>query len=187
MRRVYGADGRQSRAIVHDAGQPRRRTHRSPPSKAWAHAKPAPVQAAFIAEQAAQCGYCTSGMIMTAAALLAATPRPTVDQIKQGLAGNLCRCGTHTRILRAVMRAARGLGGTMPTQPMPLEPGVTGASRRDILKLGGALIVTFAFDRALPRVVAAQSRAASAIRISRSIPDRSTASSRSTLTARSPV
>jgi nicotinate dehydrogenase subunit A len=68
--------------------------------------KPAPVQAAFIAEQAAQCGYCTSGMIMTAAALLAATPRPTVDQIKQGLAGNLCRCGTHTRILRAVARAA---------------------------------------------------------------------------------
>jgi nicotinate dehydrogenase subunit A len=69
--------------------------------------KPAPVQAAFIAEQAAQCGYCTSGMIMTAAALLAATPRPTVDQIRQGLAGNLCRCGTHTRILRAVARTAQ--------------------------------------------------------------------------------
>jgi nicotinate dehydrogenase subunit A len=68
--------------------------------------KPEPVQAAFIAEQAAQCGYCTSGMIMTAAALLAATPQPTADQIKQGLAGNLCRCGTHTRILRAVARAA---------------------------------------------------------------------------------
>ena len=65
------------------------------------------VQGAFITEQAAQCGYCSSGMIMTAAALLSQTPRPTLDQVKQGLAGNLCRCGTHTRILRAVMRASR--------------------------------------------------------------------------------
>jgi nicotinate dehydrogenase subunit A len=65
------------------------------------------VQAAFIAEQAAQCGYCTSGMIMAAAAFLSTTPSPTIDQAKQGLAGNLCRCGTHTRILRAVVRAAK--------------------------------------------------------------------------------
>jgi len=70
--------------------------------------KPDPVQAAFIAEQAAQCGYCTNGMIMTARALLNQTPRPTPEQVKQGLAGNLCRCGTHTRILSAVMRAAKG-------------------------------------------------------------------------------
>jgi nicotinate dehydrogenase subunit A len=70
--------------------------------------KPDPIQAAFIAEQAAQCGYCTSGMIMSAKALLARTPRPTADQIKQALAGNLCRCGTHTRIVRAVLRASRG-------------------------------------------------------------------------------
>jgi nicotinate dehydrogenase subunit A len=69
--------------------------------------KPDRVQAAFIAEQAAQCGYCSSGMIMTAAALLSRTPRPTDDQAKQALAGNLCRCGTHTRILRAVIRASR--------------------------------------------------------------------------------
>jgi nicotinate dehydrogenase subunit A len=69
--------------------------------------KPDRVQAAFIAEQAAQCGYCTSGMIMAAVALLATTPSPTLDQAKQGLAGNVCRCGTHTRILRAVVRAAR--------------------------------------------------------------------------------
>src|SRR5258708_28869729 len=69
--------------------------------------KPDRVQAAFIAEQAAQCGYCTSGMIMAAAALLAVTPSPSIDQAKQGLAGNLCRCGTHTRIVRAVLRAAR--------------------------------------------------------------------------------
>lgn len=68
---------------------------------------PDPVQAAFIAEQAAQCGYCANGMIMTAKALLLETPRPTLEQVKQRLAGNLCRCGTHTRILRAVMRAAR--------------------------------------------------------------------------------
>jgi nicotinate dehydrogenase subunit A len=65
------------------------------------------VQTAFIAEQAAQCGYCTSGMIMAAAAFLSTTTSPTIDQAKQALAGNLCRCGTHTRILRAVVRAAK--------------------------------------------------------------------------------
>ena len=62
---------------------------------------------AFIAEQAAQCGYCTNGMIMQAAAILARTPHPSLDQVKQGLAGNICRCGTHTRILNAVMRVAK--------------------------------------------------------------------------------
>jgi nicotinate dehydrogenase subunit A len=69
--------------------------------------KPDPVQRAFIAEQAAQCGYCTSGMIIAAKALLMRTPKPTLDQARQALAGNLCRCGTHTRILRAVMRASQ--------------------------------------------------------------------------------
>jgi nicotinate dehydrogenase subunit A len=69
--------------------------------------KPDPLQAAFIAEQAAQCGYCTSGMIMRARALLRETPRPTEPQIKDALAGNLCRCGAHTRILNAVLRASR--------------------------------------------------------------------------------
>src|SRR5579872_5394918 len=69
--------------------------------------KPDVVQAAFIEEQAAQCGYCSNGMIMAAKALLAETPHPTVEQIKQSLAGNLCRCGTQTRILRAVERAAK--------------------------------------------------------------------------------
>ena len=62
---------------------------------------------AFIVEQAAQCGYCANGMIMTAAALLAETPHASLEQVKQGLAGNLCRCGTHTRILNAVMRVAK--------------------------------------------------------------------------------
>jgi nicotinate dehydrogenase subunit A len=69
--------------------------------------KPDAVQAAFVAQQAAQCGYCTNGMIMAAKSLLNQTPKPTPDQVKQGLAGNLCRCGTHTRIVQAVMLAAK--------------------------------------------------------------------------------
>ena len=67
--------------------------------------KPHPVQAAFIAEQAAQCGYCTNGMVMTSVALLKRKPDASLDDAKAALAGNLCRCGTHHRILRAVMRA----------------------------------------------------------------------------------
>ena len=70
--------------------------------------KPDAVSAAFIQEQAAQCGYCTNGMILGAKALLSETPHPTREQVKDSLAGNLCRCGTHTRILNAVMRAAKG-------------------------------------------------------------------------------
>ncbi len=68
--------------------------------------KPHPVQQAFIDEQAAQCGYCMNGMIMSAAALLAKTKSPTRQQIRSTLNGNLCRCGTHMRIVRAVERAA---------------------------------------------------------------------------------
>jgi nicotinate dehydrogenase subunit A len=68
---------------------------------------PDPVQQAFISEQAAQCGYCTNGMVMQTKALLTANAFPSVDQVKQNLAGNLCRCGTHTRILSAVMLAAK--------------------------------------------------------------------------------
>ncbi|TXN80112.1 (2Fe-2S)-binding protein [Methylobacterium sp. WL8] len=68
--------------------------------------KPHPVQAAFIAEQAAQCGYCINGMIMQSAALLSETPKPNETAIRQALAQNLCRCGTHQRIVRAVQRAA---------------------------------------------------------------------------------
>lgn len=67
---------------------------------------PSPVQSAFIAEQAAQCGYCTSGMVVAATALLKSNPHPTPEQVKSGLARNLCRCGTHTRIVNAVLRAA---------------------------------------------------------------------------------
>ena len=68
--------------------------------------KPHPVQKAFIEEQAAQCGYCINGMIMTAKALLGKKPNPNDREIRQALAGNLCRCGTHQRIVRAVKRAA---------------------------------------------------------------------------------
>ena len=74
--------------------------------------KPHPVQAAFIAEQAAQCGYCTNGMVMTTVALLRTTPKPTAEQAKAALDGNLCRCGSHDRVLRAVQRAAEGTTNT---------------------------------------------------------------------------
>ena len=69
-------------------------------------AKLHPLQQAFVDEQAVQCGYCINGMIMQAAALLAVNRKPTDDQIREALAHNLCRCGTHTRILRAVRRAS---------------------------------------------------------------------------------
>jgi len=73
--------------------------------------RPDRLQAAFIAEQAAQCGYCTAGMVMTARALLARTPRPSDQQVRQALAGNLCRCGSHARVIRAVLRAASATTG----------------------------------------------------------------------------
>jgi nicotinate dehydrogenase subunit A len=73
--------------------------------------KPHPIQAAFITEQAAQCGYCSNGMIMSAHALLQKKKKPSHDEIRQALAGNLCRCGTHHRILRAIARAALAMGG----------------------------------------------------------------------------
>jgi nicotinate dehydrogenase subunit A len=69
--------------------------------------QPSPVQKAFIEEQAVQCGYCINGMIMQATAFLAKTKNPSEVQIKKALANNLCRCGTHLRIVRAVQRAAR--------------------------------------------------------------------------------
>jgi nicotinate dehydrogenase subunit A len=73
--------------------------------------RPDPLQAAFIAEQAAQCGYCTAGMVMSARALLAQTPRPTEKQVRDALAGNLCRCGSHARVIRAVLRVAAAKPG----------------------------------------------------------------------------
>jgi nicotinate dehydrogenase subunit A len=67
---------------------------------------PHPVQRAFIEEQAVQCGYCINGMIMQSVALLKRTPKPSEEQVREELRPNLCRCGTHIRIVRAVMRAA---------------------------------------------------------------------------------
>jgi nicotinate dehydrogenase subunit A len=72
--------------------------------------RPHPLQAAFITEQAVQCGYCIPGMIMFAKALLDRIPQPSEAEVRLGLAGNLCRCGTHNRIVRAVLKAAQAGG-----------------------------------------------------------------------------
>jgi nicotinate dehydrogenase subunit A len=71
---------------------------------------PHPLQRAFIDEQAAQCGYCIAGMVMGAKALLDRNSAPSENDVRKALAGNLCRCGTHPRIIRAVLRAARMMG-----------------------------------------------------------------------------
>jgi nicotinate dehydrogenase subunit A len=86
-----------------------------------------PVQEAFIAEDAMQCGYCTSGMIVSAAALLARDPAPDEAAIRDALAGNLCRCGVYGRAIRAVQRAAetRGVAGGSPAA---MNRGVAGNS-----------------------------------------------------------
>jgi nicotinate dehydrogenase subunit A len=72
---------------------------------------PHPLQRAFIAEQALQCGYCVSGILMSAAALLKRNPAPTSDDVKAALDRNLCRCGSHNRMVRAVLRAAAEMAG----------------------------------------------------------------------------
>ena len=73
--------------------------------------RPHPLQAALIEEQAVQCGYCTPGIVMAAKAILDRTPRPTEAQLKQALNEVLCRCGTHDRAVRAVLRVAATMGG----------------------------------------------------------------------------
>jgi nicotinate dehydrogenase subunit A len=78
-----------------------------------------PVQQAFIDEQAAQCGYCLSGMIMMTTALLARKPDPTEDEIRRELSGNLCRCGTHLEIVNAVLRAAELTRQARAKDPRP--------------------------------------------------------------------
>ena len=72
-------------------------------------AKPHPLQKAFIDQQAAQCGYCTNGMIMASSAFLKVTPRPTVAQIQKAMTPYLCRCGTHHRILAAIQQASKAM------------------------------------------------------------------------------
>lgn len=76
---------------------------------------PHPIQSAFIAEQAVQCGYCASGVIVTAAALLEQNPAPSDAQIKKALVGHLCRCGAQPRMLKAVARAAKSRSGNKAT------------------------------------------------------------------------
>jgi nicotinate dehydrogenase subunit A len=73
--------------------------------------RPHPLQSAFLAEQAAQCGYCLSGMLISAAALLRRNPDPTAAEVRTALDRNLCRCGAHNRIVRAVLRAAKQTRG----------------------------------------------------------------------------
>jgi nicotinate dehydrogenase subunit A len=74
--------------------------------------KPHPLQKAFIEEQAAQCGYCIAGMLMSAKALLDVNSHPSEADVRRGLADNLCRCGTHNRIIRAVLKASQAMGRT---------------------------------------------------------------------------
>jgi nicotinate dehydrogenase subunit A len=71
-------------------------------------ASPHPIQKAFIEHQVPQCGYCTSGMIMSAASLLATNKKPTEAEMRTALEGNLCRCGTHVRVLAAIASMAQG-------------------------------------------------------------------------------
>lgn len=76
-----------------------------------------PVQQAFLDQQAAQCGYCTSGMIISAAGLLAEHPCPSEPQVREALDGNLCRCGSHQRIIAAVLAAARATASRTEVRP----------------------------------------------------------------------
>jgi hypothetical protein len=105
VRRMHGDDRGRSGPILPDARVEGRRPRGDDAGRPRL-ARPHRVQAAFIAEQAAQCGYCSNGMIMTSAALLAREAKPDAAKIKDALAGNLCRCGTHDRIVKAVLRAA---------------------------------------------------------------------------------
>ena len=91
--------------------------------------RPGAVQAAFEAEQAAQCGYCIPGMMIRAHALISRNPRPTETEIRQALSPNLCRCGTHMRILRAVRRAAVAMGGGVQNPAEPVGAGHEAAER----------------------------------------------------------
>lgn len=97
-----------------------------------------PVQRAFVEEQAAQCGYCLNGMIMTTVALLDRDPAPDEATIRRELAGNLCRCGTHVEILRAVKRAASAIRAATCSSPAtPGDPPPTGI---DVRSRSGALV-----------------------------------------------
>lgn len=81
--------------------------------------RPHPVSQAFVNHDAQQCGYCTPGMVMAAKGLLDRNPKPTDDQVKRGMSGNLCRCGTYVGIRKAVMEASAGMGAAAPRGDKP--------------------------------------------------------------------
>ena len=92
-------------------------------------AAPHPLQAAFLAEQAGQCGYCLSGILVSAAALLARDPAPAEDAIRAALEPHLCRCGSHNRIIRAVQRAAREIRAASDRRRAEPEPSTGDVTR----------------------------------------------------------
>ena len=146
----------------------------SRPSKVSARRTNPIVQAAFIAAQAAQCGYCTTGCVMATKALLMRTPNPTIDQAKEALAGNLCRCGAHTRLLRSCSRV------TEPPEPRS-DPAELQSAR---LAEGGGRPRRQLHLRRAAGFRRAGDRVRSPTTAGRSIPEKSTASSRSRRTVR---
>ena len=106
MRRLHRPRQRRGGALLRAAGRRSSSGAVTTLEGLGTSAKPSKLQQAFIDEQAAQCGYCINGMIMTSAALLAKNKSPSEDDIRAALADNLCRCGTHKRIVAAVKRAA---------------------------------------------------------------------------------
>jgi nicotinate dehydrogenase subunit A len=106
VRRLHRARGRRRGALVRDASAALVGKKIVTLEGLGSRGKLHPLQQAFIDEQAVQCGYCINGMIMQAAALLQTNKKPTEKEIKAALAENLCRCGTHLRIVRAIKRAS---------------------------------------------------------------------------------
>jgi aerobic-type carbon monoxide dehydrogenase small subunit (CoxS/CutS family) len=111
MRCLHRAHRREGGAFLRHADQ-RGREKRDHDDRRHRLTRQTALQRAFIEEQAAQCGYCINGMIMSAKELLDRNPRPSEADVRAALADNLCRCGTHARIIRAVLRAAQASGRT---------------------------------------------------------------------------
>ena len=114
MRRLHRSCSRRSRALLRHASLERRGCAVVTLEGLGSPEKLHPLQQAFIAEQAAQCAYCINGMIMQSAALLSKNANPDENQVREALAENLCRCGTHNRIVKAVRRAAATMKQARP-------------------------------------------------------------------------
>ena len=141
MRRLHRARRRQAGLLLPDAGRGAARAARSRTVEGLGTAgSPARCSRPSMTEQAAQCGYCIAGMIMRAQALLERNPRPTEAEIRAGMQPNLCRCGTHMRILRAVRRAAERCGGERRDAPEH-EPCRRRRPRAAARLLGGGALV----------------------------------------------